>query len=222
MPDTIPYHTNKSSIETGSMLSSQQNKGGQFYYVRHGSTHLNSANKLRAWQDIPLDEDGKKEANKVGEQLKNKKIDVIVTSDLSRAEETARIISKHIGVKVSEKLLGLRPWNLGALAGQDVKDTLPILEEFARNEPDSAIKEGESFNTFKRRYITTVKKLMTKYAGKNVVMVSHHRGDRILDAWEAKGDNPNMEVDLNIFLKKGMEPGTYRIIKFEGLQKNEK
>src|SRR5258708_25438388 len=203
------------------MLSSQSSNGkGNIYYVRHGSTNLNSADKLRSWNDVPLDAKGKLEAHKVGKELKGKRIESIITSDLSRAEDTGKIVSEETGIKNISSEKALRPWNLGELAGRDVKDTLDVLKNYAENKPDSSIKGGESFNTFKKRYITGIKNIMAQNAGKNIIIVSHHRGDRLLDGWEKKGDNPQMQIDLPTFFQKGMDPGKYRVIKFSDLQKN--
>jgi broad specificity phosphatase PhoE len=44
--------------------------------------------------DIPLNEEGKTQAKKLSERLKDEKIDIVYSSDLLRAFETAKLIAK--------------------------------------------------------------------------------------------------------------------------------
>lgn len=211
-----PYNYKSNTHPAATAQGLKTMTSGNIYYVRHGETPLNSEDKLRAWTNVPLDQTGRKEAAKLGQSLMNK-IDVIVTSDLDRARDTAEIISQITGVPISEETLSLRPWDLGSLAGQSVSDTLPVIKEYALDKPQEPIQGGESFNSFKARYLTGISDIMNKYPGQNVAVVSHHRGDRILAAWEQEG-SIDFHVDPNIFLQRGMEPGSYRVIPFKDLQ----
>ncbi len=63
--------------------------------VRHGSSNANSSGVAAGWTDVELDDEGLEQAKKVGERLKDEKIDVIYSSDLKRASKTAEGIIKH-------------------------------------------------------------------------------------------------------------------------------
>ena len=61
------------------------------YFVRHGETVWNVANKICGMTDSPLTEKGREQARQTGELVKNSglRIDEILYSPLSRAADTA-------------------------------------------------------------------------------------------------------------------------------------
>ena len=67
------------------------------YLVRHGQTDWNIEKKhTQGHTDIPLNENGKKQAEQLAQSISNLKIDKIISSDLLRAKETAEIINKKL------------------------------------------------------------------------------------------------------------------------------
>ncbi len=68
--------------------------------VRHGQSIWNLQNRFTGWVDVPLTEKGKEEAFKAGELLKDIRFNVAYTSDLTRAQETLRIILEVIGLNI--------------------------------------------------------------------------------------------------------------------------
>ena len=65
----------------------------EVFVVRHGKTDWNKECKFQGAQDIPLNEEGRAAAVKLAERLKDVPFDEIFSSPLSRAYETACIIS---------------------------------------------------------------------------------------------------------------------------------
>ncbi|MEK1831722.1 histidine phosphatase family protein [Priestia megaterium] len=63
------------------------------YLIRHGQTDWNKNKLIQGHADIPLNEAGKQQAKRVAERFRDIHIDVIYTSDLLRAQETAREIA---------------------------------------------------------------------------------------------------------------------------------
>ncbi|MBX6395401.1 MAG: histidine phosphatase family protein, partial [Alicyclobacillaceae bacterium] len=68
--------------------------------VRHGETVWNREQRLQGHQDIPLTDKGREQARAVARRLSTEPWDLVYSSDLSRARETAEIIAKHCGVRV--------------------------------------------------------------------------------------------------------------------------
>lgn len=68
------------------------------YFVRHGETEANAAGLVSgAGNDTSLTENGRQQARKAGQNLQDKKIELIICSPLSRTVETAAIIANEIG-----------------------------------------------------------------------------------------------------------------------------
>lgn len=64
----------------------------EIYIVRHGETLWNKDKRLQGRTDIELNENGRALARQTGEALMDTKIDVIYSSPLKRARETAELI----------------------------------------------------------------------------------------------------------------------------------
>lgn len=71
-----------------------------FYMARHGLTDWNLIPKVQGATDIPLNEGGIKQAYALADNIisSGAKIDRILCSPLSRASETARIVSEKTGI----------------------------------------------------------------------------------------------------------------------------
>jgi broad specificity phosphatase PhoE len=178
--------------------------------VRHGATSLNnedvSVDRIRGWKDIPLSPDGEAEAKKLGQQMSDDPPDVIVTSDLKRAADTAEIISEITGVPVKETTKDLRPWNCGKYSGWVTSEAVPILADYATDRPDEKVPGGESFDDFAKRFFCGLAEIIQKYPGK-IAVVTHHRDERLLKAWIANGSPSDGEIDKSVFCKKGEHTG---------------
>lgn len=77
-----------------------------FYFVRHGQTVWNVENKICGATDSPLTEEGRNQAKELGEKIKVQEIkcDEILYSPLSRAKDTALIISEITGIPAREEV----------------------------------------------------------------------------------------------------------------------
>lgn len=159
--------------------------------VRHGETVLNEAPnvKLRGWLDVPLSDRGEQEATKLADTLMRRGLvpDRIVSSDLERAQQTARVIQRrtHAPLRATRQL---RPWNAGQLAGKAVQHVERDLKFYIEHE-DKAPPDGESMRAFFRRFIHF---LATQFydverSGEMVCLVCHTRNLRAAEGWWAAG-----------------------------------
>ena len=66
--------------------------------IRHGQSEWNKLNLFTGFKNIELSEQGIKEANKAGQNFKNLdiKFNIVFTSELKRAQETAKIILQNL------------------------------------------------------------------------------------------------------------------------------
>ena len=67
--------------------------------IRHGQSEWNKLNLFTGFKNIELSEQGIEEANNAGQNFKNLdiKFNIVFTSELKRAQETAKIILQNLG-----------------------------------------------------------------------------------------------------------------------------
>jgi len=69
-----------------------------FYFIRHGETDWNLNKLCQGRKDIPLNTNGIKSAYAAAKKLSNVSFDLIFTSPLLRAKQTAEILSKELKI----------------------------------------------------------------------------------------------------------------------------
>jgi broad specificity phosphatase PhoE len=188
--------------------------------VRHGATKLNSednsasVDKIRGWLDVPLTAEGRAGAKKTAAKLKDSGIEIVVSSDLQRAHDTAKMIAQACGAKcvATQKL---RPWDLGNMTGQESKTHLPRIEKFVRDAPDKPVPQGESFNSFKKRAFEGINEAIRAHPGKRIALVTHHRVERLIEAWQKAGEDADHSVDADSFVQRGLPPGGIKTIRLD-------
>ncbi len=74
------------------------------YIVRHGQTEWNKNGIIQGHSDVPLNEQGIKDAKVIKEKLKDVNFDIVFSSPLKRAYQTAQIITSN-EIKVDERLI---------------------------------------------------------------------------------------------------------------------
>ncbi len=72
----------------------------KWFLVRHGETDWNKEKRSQGSSDISLNATGKEQAEIIARQLKSEKVDLIVSSPLLRAKETAEIIGEATGAEI--------------------------------------------------------------------------------------------------------------------------
>ncbi len=151
---------------------------GKLILVRHGHTPLNGHGKderLRAWLDIPLDDQGLREGGEIAEKLAHLDVTSIYSSDLRRARQTAEMIrqtTKSAVITTDE----LRPWNLGVFGGQLLREIIPFLN-LLNERPELPAPSGESFHQFYARYSKRLSEILAQAEASSgyVVAVTHVR-----------------------------------------------
>jgi 2,3-bisphosphoglycerate-dependent phosphoglycerate mutase len=67
--------------------------------VRHGKSEWNALGLWTGWKDISLSDEGRVEAKRAAQQLRDIKIHKAHTSSLARAKETLEIIQEELEIK---------------------------------------------------------------------------------------------------------------------------
>ncbi|MFH1509945.1 MAG: histidine phosphatase family protein [Candidatus Nealsonbacteria bacterium] len=162
-----------------------------YYLLRHGESLKNIKGFESSWPEktiVPLTKKGIKEAKRVAKKAKNKKINLIFSSDLLRTKQTAEIIAKELGIKVKlDKRL--REIGLGLFNGKSVKeygsfwDKARILNPFQYylKRYEISAPKGENYKDVEKRLKMFIKEIDGKYKGKNIIIVSHGRPLTLLE-----------------------------------------
>ena len=122
------------------------------YVIRHGRTSYNQKGLFRGEADIPLTEEGYKDAEQAANELSNIEPAFIASSDKKRAIQTAKVLAKDTGIEIHPHS-DLRAWNLGKFSGEPKnKENLAELEQYIKD-PDKAVPGGESLQDFRDRVL---------------------------------------------------------------------
>ncbi|RNE49627.1 histidine phosphatase family protein [Corynebacterium alimapuense] len=148
--------------------------------VRHGQTHYNATRRMQGQLDTELSALGRDQARAAGRLLIDAGISRIVSSDLSRAFDTASIIAEVLGLDVV-KDSRLRETHLGqwqAKTSMEVDAELPGARAAWRHDATWAPPGGESRVEVAKRARPVVEELMESYEGwdGNAVLLVAHGG----------------------------------------------
>ena len=150
--------------------------------VRHGESEANRRRVFAGQTDSPLTEEGRRQAAAVAAALAREPIGRVVSSDLSRARDTAEAIARPRGLRV-ETTAALREWDVGELVGLDREGTERGYGDVARFfEPGSRVPGGESFEEVVARVAAFVDVLVPASRGQTVCIVGHGMTNRIIAA----------------------------------------
>ena len=144
--------------------------------IRHGETDWNAQSRLQGQLDVPLNARGRQQAATLAGALRHEGLSAVISSDLSRARDTAAVLTHALGLPLSLDS-GLRERCFGVLQGltrQQIDQQQPALaRRWHRREPDFAPEGAESLRDFQARCLATVARLTATHAGRSIALVSH-------------------------------------------------
>ena len=140
------------------------------YFVRHGQTDANKARIFSGQIDTPLNETGREQVKNTCLLIKKLGIkwDVIVSSTLARAYETAQIINQNFPIHkdiVKDKSAIER--SFGKAEG------IPITEDNYRRIMNCEFEGEESESEIIDRAQNFIKRIINTYKGQNILVVTH-------------------------------------------------
>jgi broad specificity phosphatase PhoE len=104
-------------------LSSPSHSAHEVVLVRHGETEWSRAGRHTGRTDVPLTEQGRRQAEAVGAALRDRDFALVLTSPLGRALETCRLAGFGERAKSRDELM---EWDYGAYEG---RTTAEVREE---------------------------------------------------------------------------------------------
>lgn len=136
----------------------------EIIYFVHGTTYDNAAKKCSGWNQVELTELGRDQAKNLGVVNSNINFDIIFTSDLIRAIDSANIAFPKVP-KIQDTRL--RECNYGILDGAD-KNLIKYEEHIIEPFPN-----GESLIEVENRIKDFINYLKENYSGKTIGIVAH-------------------------------------------------
>ncbi|MBQ8821892.1 MAG: DUF4298 domain-containing protein [Lachnospiraceae bacterium] len=150
-----------------------------FYYTRHGQTVWNVENKICGATDSPLTDKGKAQARELGEKIKAEgyKIDEILYSPLSRARDTALIVSELTGIPARAEIR-LTEQNFGKWEGtpRNGADFQADKQNFV-----TSFEGGESMLRLAQRIYNLIDEI--KGQDKIYLLVAHNGISRVMESY---------------------------------------
>lgn len=179
--------------------------------IRHCTTALNSSDptvdRIRGWSDYELSERGRAHARELAARVAQNPPDILLSSNLIRAEQTATVIAAVLGLDLEIPGDDFRPWHLGEFVGRKSAEALPVIARHAVEKPNEPVPGGESFNSFRSRFMNGLARAFIRHGGR-IGIVTHHRCERLLRAWVKLGCPADGAIDEAEFIRRG-EPTGY-------------
>ena len=144
--------------------------------LRHGQTALSVERRFAGRGDIPLTDVGLEQASAAAARLARRgHIDLVLTSPLLRARQTASAVADAVGVPLAEDV-DLAETDFGSWEGLSFGEVMARWpDEMAAwmADADAAPPGGESFAAVAVRVDAALDRLVAAYQGQTVVVVSH-------------------------------------------------
>ncbi len=175
--------------------------------IRHGETVWNAEMKFQGHRDVPLSDNGIKQAKALAERLNKQEISAVYSSDLGRAIQTAGEIALSRGMEV-KALPGLREINFGRWEGmtfKEIKKDYPVLlKKWWENPLSTRLPDGECLSDLVDRVTGELKQIISSHANQQVAVVCHGGPIRALVAtvlgmdlnqnWRIRQDNAALNI----------------------------
>lgn len=149
-----------------------------FYIIRHGQTDWNLQGRWQGKADIPLNDTGRSQAQRLARHLHRRRIsfDAIYSSDLLRAWETATLIADRLDVTPAP-LPALREIDVGAWSGLTRNEVVAqyhdLWERLHSGEDVPRGGSGETFGQLYDRVIGAIEWLVRERPGQTIALVTH-------------------------------------------------
>ncbi len=176
--------------------------------IRHGETNYTRDNRYCGFSDPSLNEKGIRQSKKLSQRLKQLKVNIVYSSNLRRAKQTAKIVFKNILFK---EIADFREMNFGEFEGLKYNEVIKKNPLFYKNwidDPEKiVIPGGEKFKKFVKRVRKGLSQIITKNTDRTISLVAHGGPIRII-LCDALG------LDLKKFWQIKQETGALNIIDY--------
>ena len=205
----IPVWQSEDKTETlvlGSLaeIRDKTRSTNNYIVMRHGEADNNVKRILSSDNSTPsnLTENGKNNVARAAEELKTKKIDLIIASPLLRTKQTAEIVATACGISkdaivFDDRIKEIQAGEINGMSVEQYKKLFPNRMDKFVSKP----KGGENLVDVKKRVGDFIYEIDSKYQNKNILIVTHEYATWMLDAVRLGANN----VEASALKEKGVD-----------------
>ncbi len=185
----------------------------KFYLIRHGETDWNRLKRVQGSIDIPLNSLGQEQANKLFRWFRDRQVDAIYASDLSRAYNTALSLAMNyrLGVKTYAEL---RERSYGLIEGKSIDQFTLTHSEQINDWLELDKYEIEPLTNVKQRVFSKIEEILQRHHGESIAIVSHGGAIKAYLTMITHGEigSGKIKIDNTSVTEIEYSNGTYRIV----------
>ncbi|MGH7254985.1 MAG: histidine phosphatase family protein [bacterium] len=144
------------------------------FLVRHGETDWNRSGQIMGARPVPLNERGRSQAQRLARHLQRRPVEVLYSSPVARAIQTAHILSSALEISVRE-LPGLTEIGVGEWEGlfwKDLTDEIVRRNLYAQPK-DTRFPGGETLLETQGRAVAALETALREMTARSFLFVSH-------------------------------------------------
>ncbi len=152
------------------------NKPTRLILVRHGETDWNAEGRYQGQADPPLNRRGREQAQALAAALQQKGVDVIYSSPLKRAWQTAEVVARAVRAPLfpEPRLMEIHQgeWE-GKRVGEIAREYPQTFHQWEEDPWATQIPGGETLAEVQQRVYAAADDILARHPGKTVVLVTH-------------------------------------------------
>jgi probable phosphoglycerate mutase len=155
----------------------------RIFLIRHGATTLSVEDRFAGATDVPLSDEGRRQAGRLAVRLASERVTGVYASDMSRTLETARILAAPHKMEVQPRpaLREISHGHWEQLTRQEVEERYPEEAfEWDKDPYTFAPSGGESGLAVTARALPALIELVRQHPGECIIVVSHKATIRLL------------------------------------------
>ncbi len=155
----------------------------RLHLIRHGATTLSAEDRFAGAVDVPLSDEGRAQARRLGERLATTKMAALYASPLSRTVETARLVGgpQSLEPRLEAGLREIAHGHWEGLRRQEVEEKFATEYEAWEADPFTfAPPDGETGLAVMARALPVIREIVLRHPGENVAVISHKATIRLL------------------------------------------
>jgi probable phosphoglycerate mutase len=144
--------------------------------IRHGRSAWNAEGRFQGLADRPLDDQGRQQAHRLAERLRREAPVALYTSPLLRAQETAEIIGRILGLPVvaDERLKEYDIGDITGLTWEQMAERYPeVTRDWALAADTLAIPGEEGHARFRARVVAAFEEILSSHGDGTLGVVAH-------------------------------------------------